>query len=299
MRASPQTDGCTDAGGNLFGRNIANQFINQVNNFRLKSGADCINAGRTDTVDIPSALDVFRTPRPQAGAWDVGAVQTISQLVWLSALSGEVQRQQARTPGQMGGYTAPVSIAPEATSLDRYHQPLSRVPPAKPGLLPHLTQAYAAPITTPAKVAEATTVDRWLPHYPEMARGRTLHPSATPAFFAPTTTTFTETITRDRWHPTYPDRVPGRAIHPSVVPFATFAPVSPVFRETTSLDRWYSPLSMPQLWRTTFREQATATEAWIAVQTIPVAKNFLPTVGSVVIQGYGPRIRRKPDLPHA
>ena len=292
-------DGCTDAGGNLFNKNIANQFINQVNNFRLKAGADCINAGRTDTVDIPSALDIFRTPRPQAGAWDIGAFEFVFPLVWLSALSSPPPATilpiaiRATQPV----WEPLIVAATETTTVDRYHQPLSRVVPAKPGLLPHLVQSATGPVTT--RTAETTTVDRWLASYPAMAPGRSVHPSVTPSYFAPVTTTFPETISRDRWQPVYPDRVPGRAIHPSAVPFRTAQPISPTFRETTSLDRWYSPLSIPQLWRTTFREQATATEAWIAVQTIPVAKNFLPTVGSVVIQGYGPRIRRKPDLPHA
>lgn len=70
----PQTDG----GGNLFSKVASNQFVNTSTDFRLKAGSDCINAGVTDTTDIPTADDIFGTHRPQGTAWDIGAQEFVS-----------------------------------------------------------------------------------------------------------------------------------------------------------------------------------------------------------------------------
>lgn len=66
-------NGGVDGGGNLFGKTAANQFVSGTVDFRLKQGADAINAGTTDTTDIPSADDLTKTSRPQGAAWDIGA----------------------------------------------------------------------------------------------------------------------------------------------------------------------------------------------------------------------------------
>jgi hypothetical protein len=66
----------TDGGSNLFSKTAANQFVSATTNFKLKAGADCINAGVVDTTDIPSGDDVFRTAR--GATWDVGAFELIS-----------------------------------------------------------------------------------------------------------------------------------------------------------------------------------------------------------------------------
>lgn len=59
----------------------ANQFENTATatlDLRLKSGADCINAGTTATTYIPAAVDVAFTSRPQSTAWDIGAWEFVS-----------------------------------------------------------------------------------------------------------------------------------------------------------------------------------------------------------------------------
>lgn len=64
--------------GNLVSKAYANQFEQSSNaggveDYRLKTGSDCINAGVTDATNVPSATDIIGTARPQGTAWDVGA----------------------------------------------------------------------------------------------------------------------------------------------------------------------------------------------------------------------------------
>lgn len=67
----------TDGGGNVFSGTAANQFVSATADFRLKSGSAALNAGTTDTTDIPSADDIAKTSRPQSTAWDIGAWEFI------------------------------------------------------------------------------------------------------------------------------------------------------------------------------------------------------------------------------
>lgn len=69
--------GVTTGSGNLFSKVASNQFVDASANFRLQLGADAINAGTTDTTDIPSSTDVYGTTRPQGSAWDIGANEFI------------------------------------------------------------------------------------------------------------------------------------------------------------------------------------------------------------------------------
>lgn len=65
----------TDNGSNLFAKTAANQFVSATVDFRLKAGADCINAATNDTTDVPLANDIFRAVRP-SGFWDVGCFES-------------------------------------------------------------------------------------------------------------------------------------------------------------------------------------------------------------------------------
>jgi hypothetical protein len=71
-------EGCTDGGGNIFSLTAANQFISSTADFRITVGSSLLNAGSTDTSDVPSADDIYRTARPQGVAWDIGAYEYIA-----------------------------------------------------------------------------------------------------------------------------------------------------------------------------------------------------------------------------
>jgi hypothetical protein len=69
--------GWTDT-GTLFSKTAANQFVGVGTDYKLKTGADALNAGFTDTTHIPSATDVYGTSRPQGAAWDIGPHEMVS-----------------------------------------------------------------------------------------------------------------------------------------------------------------------------------------------------------------------------
>lgn len=60
----------------LTSKTYANQFTGTASSamdFKTKGGADLLDAGVTDSTDIPAANDIFQTSRPQGTAWDIGA----------------------------------------------------------------------------------------------------------------------------------------------------------------------------------------------------------------------------------
>lgn len=81
-------NGCTDlaattvpGSSNQVSKTYANQFQNTTGasaDFRAKAGADLLNNGATDTTDIPSAIDIVGTSRPQGSAWDIGAWELVT-----------------------------------------------------------------------------------------------------------------------------------------------------------------------------------------------------------------------------
>jgi hypothetical protein len=70
----------TDSGNNLFSLSIANQFISATSDFHLKTGSACLNAGITDTTDIPLSNDIIGYARPQGTAWAIGAAEFTGQI---------------------------------------------------------------------------------------------------------------------------------------------------------------------------------------------------------------------------
>ena len=65
---------------NLTSLNYADQFVNNNNNlgvedYRLKSSSQCVNAGVSATAFIPTDTDALGTARPEGAAWDVGAIE--------------------------------------------------------------------------------------------------------------------------------------------------------------------------------------------------------------------------------
>jgi hypothetical protein len=67
--------GVTVGAGNIFNASAGSLFSVDGSNFRLGNSSPAINAGTTDTTDIPSATDILGTPRPQGSAWDIGAFE--------------------------------------------------------------------------------------------------------------------------------------------------------------------------------------------------------------------------------
>jgi hypothetical protein len=80
----------SDGGGNLLSKTAANQFVAAGTNFRLKQGADCINAGATDSTRVPAAVDIIGTSRPQSTSWDIGAYEFLGVPVMRDIVVGIV-----------------------------------------------------------------------------------------------------------------------------------------------------------------------------------------------------------------
>lgn len=66
---------------NQASKTYANQFVTTTDtgrDFKIKTGADCVDNGATDTTDIPAAIDAVGTSRPQGSAWDIGAWELVA-----------------------------------------------------------------------------------------------------------------------------------------------------------------------------------------------------------------------------
>lgn len=65
---------------NQASKTYSNQFQNitdATRDYRIKTGADCVDNGVTDTTDIPAAIDIVGTARPQSTAWDIGCWELV------------------------------------------------------------------------------------------------------------------------------------------------------------------------------------------------------------------------------
>jgi len=65
---------------NQASKTYTNQFVGtttSTRDYRLKAGADCVDNGTTDTTDIPAAIDIIGTSRPQGSAWDIGCWELV------------------------------------------------------------------------------------------------------------------------------------------------------------------------------------------------------------------------------
>ncbi len=81
------SSGWTDTGSaTLFSQTASAQFVSTTSDLKLKTGAPAINAGFTDTTDIPSAIDVYGTSRPQGSAWDIGAFEYVAAVTFTPRL---------------------------------------------------------------------------------------------------------------------------------------------------------------------------------------------------------------------
>lgn len=124
----------TDAGGSVYGITAAATFVGTTTDFHLKVGASSINAGFTDTADIPFAVDIFGTTRPQGTAWDIGAVELPASsgvgTITIATNVAAVGFAQARGVGTIGvamnvaavsapGHSAAITIATNVAAVGR------------------------------------------------------------------------------------------------------------------------------------------------------------------------------------
>ena len=63
--------------GNVYAQTGSGTFVVPAANFRLISTSGAINAGTADITDIPNAVDIIGTSRPQGVNWDIGAYEYI------------------------------------------------------------------------------------------------------------------------------------------------------------------------------------------------------------------------------
>ena len=73
--ASISSGNVTVGTGNVYNATAAATFVNATTNFKILNTSSALNAGTTDTADIPPALDILGTTRPQGTAWDIGAYE--------------------------------------------------------------------------------------------------------------------------------------------------------------------------------------------------------------------------------
>ena len=77
------TDIASPPAGVTGGLVYASQFQNtgataSSRDFRAKTGAGLLDAGATDTTNVPAANDITGTARPQGSAWDIGAWELLA-----------------------------------------------------------------------------------------------------------------------------------------------------------------------------------------------------------------------------
>ncbi len=69
----------TDNGNNVYSITASSQFVSATTDFRLIAGSAALNAGVTDTTDVPLSDDIIGYSRPQGTAWSIGAAEFPSQ----------------------------------------------------------------------------------------------------------------------------------------------------------------------------------------------------------------------------
>lgn len=101
--SSTLTGTVTLGSGNIFNASAAAQFISPTTNFRLLASSAAIDAGFSDTADVPFATDIFGTTRPQAAAWDIGAYEyPVSQSIGTSSITFAVSGVSAAPSRSVG-----------------------------------------------------------------------------------------------------------------------------------------------------------------------------------------------------
>lgn len=107
------------ASANLFNKTAANQFVSATTDFRLNGSNTCdsVDAGTTDSTDIPSQDDIRRNARPRGNAWDIGAFEygsTTSKALHVSAAQAPVANKAVMKPYPVASAEVVAAVATKA-----------------------------------------------------------------------------------------------------------------------------------------------------------------------------------------
>ncbi len=101
--------------GCIYNATAAALFVSATTDFRIQASSSAVNAGATDTTDVPSATDIVGTSRPQGTAWDIGAYElpatrSVGTAAGTSTATG-VGAASARSRGTAAGTSTALGVA--------------------------------------------------------------------------------------------------------------------------------------------------------------------------------------------
>jgi hypothetical protein len=131
--------------GNVYNATAAATFVNATTNFKILNTSSALNAGTTDTADIPTAIDILGTTRPQGTAWDIGAYElpVPSSAFTGGGKGGGAAVSGGRLPGNRDGR--------RGTAAGRRSPALRRTPRRRPAAGTAVGRRYQPPNAASAK----------------------------------------------------------------------------------------------------------------------------------------------------
>jgi hypothetical protein len=101
--------------GNIFSQTAAATFVAASSNFRVPSSSAAVNAGTTDTTDIPQSNDIANQMRP-SGQWTIGAYQftnsaEVGSAAGKASIAGVSSGNLQPTVGSAAGHATVAAVA--------------------------------------------------------------------------------------------------------------------------------------------------------------------------------------------